>query len=283
VLNFYSGRTNFPQGIELLDCQRLINNSFVKSLIKIVKEKELSIFINGTLLATASITPTMEREFVVGYLFGQGFITSAADIESIAIEDCAARVTVRNIEKILLKTRTTTYRIVSGGGRAIFSDEIASRISAGLTLDKGRIYAAMNTVLEKAEIYRETGGVHAAGLFTPEAGLICFAEDIGRHNTLDKVIGYTVINNIDRSNTFLASTGRMSSEMVVKICRANIPIVATKTAITELGREIGEKYGLTIVGFVKDAGTKMNTDMETRIVKERGMTIYTNPHRILGQ
>jgi hypothetical protein len=101
----------------------------------------------------------------------------------------------------------------------------------------------MNTVFEKAEIYKETGGVHAAGLFTPEAGLICLAEDIGRHNTLDKLIGYTVINDIDRSNTFIASTGRMASEMVVKICRANIPIVATKTAITATGIELGERRG----------------------------------------
>jgi FdhD protein len=281
--NNKSGLTKVHPGIDLVDCQRLVNNTFVKSQIKIVKEKELSILINGKLLATASITPIMEREFVVGYLFGQGFITSAEEIESIEIENNVAKVKVTGAEIILRKTGRSMYRIVSGGGRTVFSDEIISRISAGLTLDKDKIYAGMNTVFEKAEIYKETGGVHAAGLFTPEAGLICLAEDIGRHNTLDKLIGYTVINDIDRSNTFIASTGRMASEMVVKICRANIPIVATKTAITATGIELGERYGLTIIGFVKDAGTKINTDMETRIVKERGMTIYTNPHRILGQ
>jgi FdhD protein len=282
MLNFHSHQRKVNQGIELLDCQRLINNSFVKSRIKVVKEKELGIFINKTLLATASITPTMEREFVAGYLFGQGFITSAKEIESIAIEDNAAIVTVRDAEKIFPITGTSVYHIVSGGGRAIFSEKIISRISGGLTLDKDSIYTGMNTVLEKAAIYTETGGVHAGGLFTREGGLICFAEDIGRHNTLDKLIGYTVINNINRNNTFLATTGRMASEMVLKICRANIPIVATKTAITELGREIGERYGLTIIGLVKDAGTKINTDMETRVVNERSMTIYTNPHRILN-
>jgi FdhD protein len=279
--NNHSGQTKVNQSIELIDCQRLINNSFVKSQIKIVKEKELSIFVNGTLIAAASITPIMEREFVVGHLFGQGFITSAEGIESLAIEGNAAKVTVRNTDKILREIVLLNYRIVSGGGWAICSDKPIGRISTGLTLDKDKIYSGMNTVFNKAEIYKETSGVHAAGLFTPETGFICLAEDIGRHNTLDKLIGYTVINNIDRSNTFLASTGRMASEMVLKICRANIPIVATKTAVTALGREIGERYGLTIVGFVKDAGTKINTDMETRIVKARSMKIYTHPHRII--
>ena len=91
-----------------------------------------------------------------------------------------------------------------------------------------------------------------------------------------------ILNKIDCSHTFLASTGRMASEMVTKICRAKIPIVATKTAVTQSGLEIGKKCGLTIIGFVRDVGTKIHTDMEVRIIGEPGMKIYTNAERILG-
>jgi FdhD protein len=106
-------------------------------------------------------------------------------------------------------------------------------------------------------------------------------EDIGRHNTLDKIIGDALINKVDSDNSFLVSTGRMASEMVMKICRANIPVVATKTAVTDAGLETGGKCGLTIIGFVRDAGNKINTNMEVKTVKEAGMKIYTNPERIL--
>ncbi|HJX03278.1 MAG TPA: formate dehydrogenase accessory sulfurtransferase FdhD, partial [Dehalococcoidia bacterium] len=77
------------------------------------------------------------------------------------------------------------------------------------------------------------------------------------------------------------STGRMVSDMVSKICRANIPIVATKTAVTKLGVEIGGRCGLTIIGFVRDIGMKITTDTATSIRTDRIMKIYTNPDRVI--
>ena len=90
-----------------------------------------------------------------------------------------------------------------------------------------------------------------------------------------------MINKIDFRNTFATSTGRLVSDMVSKICRANIPVVATKTAVTKLGVEIGERCGLTIIGFVRDIGMKITTDTGVKIATEKGMKIYTNPNRIL--
>jgi FdhD protein len=138
----------------------------------------------------------------------------------------------------------------------------------------------MNTLFETARMYRETEGVHAAGLFTTAGSLVCIVEDIGRHNTIDKVIGYALLNKVDRGNTFLVSTGRMASEMVAKICRAGIPVAATKTAVTDKGRETGRKHGLTVIGLLRDAGTRQNTDMEIRVIDRAGMKIYTGAGRI---
>jgi FdhD protein len=246
--------------------------------VKVVREKELAIFMNGEHLVTASIAPAMEREFVTGYLFGQGFIENIEELESINIEGNEAMVQVKEFRKI---SGRTDYRMVSGGGKSAFIDGMSLPvIQSRMTIDRKDVFRAMNAVFEKAGIYKETEGTHATGLFTPEAAPICIVEDIGRHNTLDKVIGYALINGIDCRRTFLASTGRMASEMVTKICRAGIPVAATKSAVTGTALEIARKGGLTIIGFVRDTGTRIHTDMAVRVITEPGMKIYTNAERI---
>jgi len=276
------GKDRSNEGLSIISCRSLINGCFNNAEAKVAIEKELAIFINGKHLTTASLTPTMEKEYVIGYLIGQGFISHHEEIEAIKIEGNMVEVKIADYQKTIQGTRETKYRIVSGGGKAAFFDEIAlPKIESNLKISKENIFKAMSLLFTGAELYKETTSVHATGLFTPEAVPICLVEDIGRHNTLDKVIGYAITRNVDLGDTFLASTGRMASEMVSKICRAKIPIVATKTATTKLGIEIGKENGLTIVGFVRDEGTKISTDMEVRIFKERGMKIYTNPERIV--
>jgi FdhD protein len=279
--NYESKQIMLAETANSVECRRLINGRLAKSEAWVVIERELPVFLNGEYLVTASITPALEMEFITGYLFGQGFIENIAELESINLEGEAARVTLKDARKISQSTRRADYRIVSGGGKTVFLDEMSlPRIHSRMRIGKKEIFQAMNIVLERAAIYRETEGVHAAGLFTPEAVPICVVEDIGRHNTLDKVIGYALINKIDCGHTFLASTGRMASEMVTKICRAGIPVAVTKTAVTKMGLEIGQKCGATIIGFVRDTGTRINTDMAVRIIIEPEMRIYTNAERV---
>ncbi len=247
----------------------------------VVIEQEFPIYVNGRLLVTASITPTFEKEFALGYLFGQGFINSPDEVESLEIQNSTAQVTLKDSRQTLTGTGKTNYRIVSGGGRsAYFGEASLPEIKSDIVVRKQAIFSAMNQLNRNAELYEVTEGVHAAGLFNTKVSPICMVEDIGRHNTLDKIIGYALLHKIDVSRTFLVSTGRMASEMVTKICRCGIPIAATKTAITDKGLEIGKKCGLTIIGFVRDAGTKMNTDMDVRITKKAGMKIYSGAARI---
>ncbi len=236
-----------------------VNADVTKAKERVVAELGLSIIINGRHFATAMITPMMEKEFVIGHLFGQGVIENIADIESIKVKD--------NIAEVALPEKEDKVKF-------------PSEIHFDFKVSREDIFDGINAIL-KSKIYAETGGVHSAGLFKRGAEPICIAEDIGRHNALDKVIGYALINGIDFRNTFVASTGRMFSDMVSKICRANVPIVATKTAVTKLGVEVGERCGLTIIGFVRDTGMKIATDTGLRIATGRGMKIYTNPERIL--
>jgi FdhD protein len=264
-----------------IECWKLADGRFSRAETSVIIEKELPIYVNGQHLVTASITPVMEKEFVIGYLFGQGFINGLEEVISVEIEDSAAQVQLKDTGKPGAGTGKASYRIVSGGGRVAYADAAdLPEIRNHRKIRQQIIFKAMNILFETARMYRETEGVHAAGLFTTEASLVCIVEDIGRHNTLDKVIGYALLNKVDCGNTFLVSTGRMASEMVAKICRAGIPVVATKTAVTDKGREIGRKQGLTIIGFVRDAGTRINTDMEVRVIERAGMKIYTGAGRV---
>jgi FdhD protein len=267
--------------VKILQCNKLSGRIFFQAEASVVIEKELPVFVNGAHLFTASITPGMEREFVTGYLFGQGFINSIREIKSVEIEINGVKVTLEEGEGKSPAFVQAAYRIVSGGGKTAYSQ--AARfpaVKSAIKLLKSDIFQAMNILLTQAEIYRETGGVHAVGLFQPGAIPVCIVEDIGRHNTLDKLIGYTLLREIDCHNSFLVATGRMASEMVSKICRAGIPVIAVKTAVTDKGLETGKKCGLTIIGFVREAGMKMNTDMAVRVFDKSEMKIYCGAERV---
>ncbi|HEY55277.1 MAG TPA: formate dehydrogenase accessory sulfurtransferase FdhD [Dehalococcoidia bacterium] len=235
-----------------------VNARVTKAKERVVTELGLSIIVNGRHFATAMITPMMEKEFIVGHLFGQGIIENAADIKSIKLKENTAEVTLLKKDKA----------------------ERSPEIHSDFRVSREDIFGGVNAIL-KSKIYAETEAIHSAGLFKRGAEPLCIAEDVGRHNALDKVIGYALINRVDFRDTFAASTGRMVSEMVSKVCRANIPVVATKTAVTGLAVDIGQRCGLTIIGFVRDIGMKIAKDSDISIATERGMKIYTNPQRIL--
>lgn len=257
---------------------KLSGGQFSMAEVSVIIERELPVYVNGIRLATASIAPGMVDEFVIGYLFGQGFIDKVEDIANFEMENGTVLVDLKNTS---LPIGKADYRIVSGGGRSAYFKESAMRkIESDLIIDKQTIFEAMNTLFQKASLYKETEGAHAAGLFNTNGEPICIIEDIGRHNTLDKLIGYVLLKKIDTSKVFLVSTGRMASEMVTKICRSGIPIAATKTAVTDKGLEIAKQCGLTLIGFVRDAGTKINTDMDVRTIKESIMKIYCGASRV---
>jgi FdhD protein len=272
----------WPSTSKVIVCKKLADGRFTRGETSVIIERDLPIYVNGRHLVTASIMPVMEKEFIIGYLFGQGFINSVEEVTSLEMKDHVARVKMKDTGRTVTIARKASYRIVSGGGRMAFAGEAdLPPLHDHRKIRQRIIFKAINTLFETARTYRETEGVHAAGLFNLKGGLICIVEDIGRHNTLDKVIGYALFNEVDCADAFLVSTGRMTSEMVAKICRAGIPVVATKTAVTDRGLEIGRKRGLTIIGFLRDAGTRLQTNMETRVIDQAGMKIYTGASRVL--
>ena len=219
-----------------------VNTELTKSKERVVKEIGLSIFINKRHFTTVMMTPMMEKEFVIGHLVGQRVIENITDIQSMTIKDNVAEVVLPEIKD------------EGKGFPMIYSD---------LRVRREDVFKGVKVILE-SKVFAETEALHSAGLFKPGAEPICIAEDIGRHNALDKVLGYGLINGVDLGNAFVTSTGRQPAEMILRCCNANIPIMATKGVPTTLAVDIARKAGLTIVGLVSG----------------NGMTVYSNPARI---
>ena len=218
-----------------------INGGCVKTTERIIKETTLSINVDGKHYATAMIMADKEKEYVAGYLYTQGVIRRAEDIVSLTIADDVADV-----------------RLKFGARKPDFTG-----VHSPLFVTPDDIFACLKAIL-KSPIFTETEAVHSAGLFFKGKEPVGIAEDLGRHNALDKAIGCGVFQYIDFRRTLAVSTGRLPTEMIFKCIQANIPIIASKGVPTSLGVEIAEKSGITLVGLAR--GTKM--------------FVYSHPERI---
>ena len=221
-----------------------VNGGFTASGERIVKETTLTIHVDGQHYATAMVMATLEKEFVIGNLYVQGVIQSAKDIKSLTIKNNVAEVTLSGKQE---------------------KKAVARTVHSDLKVSQEDIFNCVKAILRSA-VFTETEAVHSAGLFLDGKEAVCIAEDLGRHNALDKVIGYGLNQDTDFSRTLAASTGRQPSEMIIKCRNAGIPIIATKGVPTTLGVEIAKEAGITIAGLVRG-----NT-----------MTVYSHPERIEG-
>jgi FdhD protein len=245
-----------------LPCIKVDGDTFENALHEVIEEVPIALFVNGRHAMTAMMSPVQLEEFVTGYLFTEQIIKGVNEIESIRIEKNRISVITKNLFKVLGPKKT----ILSGcGGSTSYIDaEKLPKITSDLVITTGKINESIRDVLS-SDLHRTTGGIHVVALLDAEK-VILVSEDIGRHNAVDRVIGYGLRAGIDFSRTFIVSSGRISSEMVRKCLIANIPMIISRSATTTLSVEIAEKTGLTIVGFVR-AG-KMN--------------IYSQPQRIAG-
>jgi FdhD protein len=171
-------------------------------------------------------------------------------------------VITKNLFKVLGPKKT----ILSGcGGSTSFIDTgKLPKIQSDFRITTADIWNSVKAVLN-SELHIRTGGIHIVALLDKEK-ILAVSEDIGRHNALDRVIGYGLRNKIDLSKTWVIVSGRISSEMVRKCLIAGIPIIVSRGATTTLAVETAEKTGLTVVGFARSSK----------------MVVYTHPHRVEG-
>ena len=225
------------------------------------QESPLHIFLNRTFYATIFCSPFDQKELVIGHLLTEGFVTSVEEIEEIDLIEQTCKVKLRldvDVKKRLGISRHSTRVILSecGGEQSHKPFVKFPRIKSDLVVRAETILNSTSRLNSLALTYRKTGGVHAAASWTGDGNLVAIAEDVGRHNAVDKVIGMSTARKINLGQCFLTLTGRLTGDLVLKSATANLPLVASLAAAVDSGIALAHKVNLTLVGFVR--GKRMN-------------------------
>jgi FdhD protein len=151
-------------------------------------------------------------------------------------------------------------RIITSGcgrGASFYSaaDAASQKVESQMKIPADNVFNLVRTFQHRSQVYRETGGVHSAALCNTERILV-FNEDIGRHNAIDKVFGQCILQDIPTDNHLIITSGRISSEILLKVSKRQIPILISKSAPTNMGVRLAEELGITLIGFVR--GKRMN-------------------------
>jgi len=259
------------------DCTvtRYKNGSMFSFTHPVVIEEPLEIRLDGEAFATLMRTPGLEKELIIGFCFTEGIIDGISDV--LVLEHCGSmsEAGTHNVATVRLATpskreepaRNIEVRTGCGICSRTKIDEVSSRISkieSELSIDIAVLSQLNGKMLDAQRLFNSSGATHAAALFTKEGELVVCAEDLGRHNALDKVIGHCIMHDIPTHDKVAILSGRSSFELVMKAARAGIPIIASVSAPTLFAVELSEKLGCTLIGFFRD----------------EGFNIYTYPERV---
>lgn len=233
----------------------------------VVNEYSLKVIINGQNFAVLQCTPKSIENLVTGFLFSEGIINSKKDIEDldVDIENAFCEITLRNKDKFFMgadsamaqkvvttacgRNHTINYMVVDLLGT---SDDI---IKPSKNYHYSYLLSLINKFNKMSETFSKTGGVHSCALADQEK-IILFEEDIGRHNALDKIVGYSVLNDISLDDKILLTSGRLSSEMVTKVIKGKFGYLLSRSAPTDKAIELSKKFNLNLIGFAR--GNRMN-------------------------
>ncbi len=235
----------------------------------VVDEFELCLYVNGTELATMAASPVDQEALGLGFLANQGLIQSLAEVREIHLSHEGSCVDIWLDHAIEPPSRKILTSGCSGG---VTFDTLVQRLpplpeSPGATVDQ--LVAGMAALLASGRLYPQTRGVHTSILWRG-GQVLAAAEDVGRHNTLDKLRGHCLRLGIDPTGACLISTGRISSEMITKAARMGCPIVVSRTSATGLSVQLARQWNLTLVGYLR-----------THPGRQGRMIVYSHPQRIL--
>ncbi|MCR3921692.1 MAG: formate dehydrogenase accessory sulfurtransferase FdhD, partial [Firmicutes bacterium] len=219
----------------------------------IIREVPLTIYLNGQEFVTLLYTPEMPEMLATGFLRSEGLIRQFSDITSLRFDEEQGFLFVEaegsNLAEKLYGKRTITSGC--GKGTVFYNvlDALKSNpVQSDFSLTSTQILALMKQLQERAVLFQLTGGIHSAALGSAEE-ILYFCEDIGRHNAVDKLIGLCLKEGVNLGDKVLVSSGRISSEILVKTAKLGIPVLISRAAPTTLSIELAETLGITLVGF----------------------------------
>ena len=248
---------------------RVIKESQKQVEDTVVTEFHLTIVLNNRELVTLLCSPAKLDFLTIGFLYSEGLINSKDIIKDIVLDPERGVIDVTTKEPIKSPEDILSRRIIaSSGGKGaspLSAVHPRSRIDSQIHISPPEVLNLIQEFVHHSELFAATGGVHSAALCDTKAILV-FSEDIGRHNAIDKIFGECIVKDIPTHNRLLITSGRVSSEILLKVAKRNIPILISKSAPTNLGVKLANDSGITLIGFVR----------------EKRMNVYTHTWRLVS-
>jgi len=226
----------------------------------VAREFPLTIILNNQELVTLLCTPLDLKYLAVGFLLSEGLIESRDEIRGIMIDDNRGVVRVDTGEDKELEGGLLFKRLITSGcgrGTTFYSAADAqslAKVDSDSEVSALKLFSLVKEFQHHSRLYQATHGVHSAALC--DTDILVFAEDIGRHNAIDKVFGKCFMEDILIEGRMVVTSGRVSSEILLKVARRRIPIVVSIAAPTDVAVELADSLGVTLIGSV--SGSKMN-------------------------
>ena len=221
----------------------------------VIREVPLTLYLNGQEFVTLLYTPEMADMLAIGFLRSEGLIKDYADISSLRFDQERGFIFIETKTGALTEKLFGKRTITSGCGKGtvFFSvlDALKNKpVESALCISYQHVLSLVRQLQDDAVLFQTTGGIHSAALCNLE-GVIYTCEDIGRHNAVDKIIGLCMRNSVALEDKILVTSGRISSEILIKTAKLGISILISRAAPTTLSVELAEKLGVTMIGFAR--------------------------------
>ncbi len=245
--------------IEEIDAINYKNGKATEAKEKVVKDETITLTINGEISRSLSAIEDSLEEFAVGYLFNENMVNSMDAIKKIEVDGVMINA---EIDDTLLKTNETVLCSDSAGGWRS-KIKTVNPVESDFQVSASELISRIEELKDNAAIWQATGGTHVAGIVYKDQFIV--KEDVSRHVAVDKVIGYGLLHDFDLKHSYVIYSGRMPADMVIKMTRAGVPILASNAAPANSGYNIAKKGNITLVGFLR--GQRCN--------------VYNNQNRVI--
>ncbi|HZE59780.1 MAG TPA: formate dehydrogenase accessory sulfurtransferase FdhD [Burkholderiales bacterium] len=217
----------------------------------IAGEHPLTLYVDKREIVTLMTLGHAPEALIIGYLRNQRLVQSLEEIRSVQVdwETESAAVTTTHGRELQLGKRTVT----SGCGQGTVFGELMEEIDQvklrdDVTLTDENLFVLLDNVRRHETIYKQAGAVHGCALADTQGEILMFVEDVGRHNAVDAIAGFMWLDGIDGADKVFYTTGRLTSEMVIKCAQMRIPFLVSRSGLTHMGHEIARKVGMTMLG-----------------------------------
>jgi FdhD protein len=237
---------------------------------EVVREQPLTVYVNGDRFLTLLCSPMKLEPLVIGYLWMEKVIQGLEDVASLTVSAVDGRADVTLRAPVELPTERILTSGCGGGITFRIDHRLFPRLQSVVRVQAAVLSRRMKELFDAAVHYKESRGIHGAAL-ADEDRLLVVAEDVGRHNAVDKVKGEALQRGLATEDRILLSTGRVSSEMLLKAARMGVPIVASRTSPTEMAVALAEQLNVTVCGYVRPDGFNVYAGSAVRLAEEAGV------------